>query len=234
VPDFKKPITVNGDPVGGGGGGYTDVIRTGSSAATISSLLGSADVDGRAGAGVSYEFNSGSSPMSWSLAPTTEDVNSTVPSCLYIKTTDSSEHWGSIGYTPAGAFDLRAKVHVGAPDDGFSTPSYYFFVSSTGRSQRIIVGYQQQSGRGNAQFTTYTWNGGSYDQKRFDQVGLWSLVYYRLVGDGSGNFVSYFSSDGVLWWRWASFSYTITIQQMGIWLQNSPGEAAVDWIRSDV
>jgi hypothetical protein len=232
-------------PAGGGGGGAPTTSEYITSAAdgtlsnevVIPGLAGHADRAGIGGAGTSYEFDSGASPLTWSAAVDSEDVDTTVPSHLYIVDNGASETLGTFAYAPAGAFDLRCKISMGMDA----------IVNGAGAS--LIVGDSAMNNRCRLSLAldtsltpdapvinAHTYASSTYTQRGASVQAGGNTAYLRITRDGSNNNSFYWSTDGITWVFIATQALTYTAAKAGISLilgsQNV--RVAVDWIRSDV
>jgi hypothetical protein len=232
-------------PAGGGGGGAPTTSEYITSAAdgtlsnevVIPGLAGHADRAGIGGAGVAYEFDSGASPLTWSAAVDSEDVDTTVPSHLYIVDNGASETLGTFAYAPAGAFDLRCKISMGMDA----------IVNGAGAS--LIVGDSAMNNRCRLSLAldtsltpdapvinAHTYASSTYTQRGASVQAGGNNAYLRITRDGSNNNSFYWSADGITWVFIATQALTYTAAKAGISLilgsQNV--RVAVDWIRSDV
>jgi hypothetical protein len=231
-------------PAGGGGGGAPTASEYITSAAdgtlsnevVIPGLAGHADRAGIGGAGVAYEFDSGASPLTWSTAVDSEDVDTTVPSHLYIVDNGASETLGTFAYAPAGAFDLRCKISMGMDA----------IVNGAGAS--LIVGDSAMNNRCRLSLAldtsltpdapvinAHTYASSTYTQRGASVQAGGNNAYLRITRDGSNNNSFYWSADGITWVFIATQALTYTAAKAGISLilgsQNV--RVAVDWIRSD-
>jgi hypothetical protein len=239
---------INGSNValgaGGGGGAPTtsEYITSASDGGlsnevVIPGLAGHADRAGIGGAGVAYEFDSGASPLTWSAAVDSEDVDTTFPSHLYVVDNGAAETLGTFAYAPAGAFDLRCKLSMGMDA----------IVAGAGAS--LIVGDSAMNNRCRlslaldtsltpdaAVINAHTYAASTYTQRGASVQAGGNNAYLRITRDGSNNNSFYWSTDGITWVFIATQSLTYTAAKAGISLilgsQNV--RVAVDWIRSDV
>jgi hypothetical protein len=203
----------------------------------IPGLAGAADRAGIAGAGVAYEFDSGASPLSWSAAVDTETVDSTIPSHLFIQDNGAADAIGTFGWSPAGAFDIRAKVSLGA-ELGTSTSQVYvgLAVYNTGTDAGILLLFRYLGSSDQYQLLAYTRASSTSTQRGATQVVGGNFVYLRLVRDGSNNCSFYWSLDGLTWLLIVTQSHTFTPAKAGLIVLASSvvTNVAVDWIRADV
>lgn len=202
----------------------------------IPGLAGSPDIAGAAGAGVAHEFDSGASPLSWSVAVDTETVNSTIKSHLFVQDNGAGETLGTYSWSPAGAFDLRAKVSLGVE----------MGTNANGAGAGLIVGASAMNNfcmiqlifdgtTEQWQIKAYTYASG-YTQRGATSVIGHNSVYFRITRDGSNNNSFYYSLDGLTWLLVATQALTYTTAKAGLRLapDSQVTSVAVDWIRSDV
>lgn len=226
-----------------GGGAPTDAeyVTTASHASLsaeviIPGLAGSADIQGAGGAGVAHEFDSGASPLTWSAAVDTENVNSTVLSCLYVQDNGAAETLGTYDWSPAGAFDIRCKISMGSEVDLSSNiVAVGILVGDSAMNNRCVISLEYTGASDRYQVSAYTY-AGSYTQRGASQLNVGNAVYLRIVRDGSNNNSLYFSSDGVTWLLIATQALTYTAAKAGFRFIASSltSSFACDWIRSDV
>jgi hypothetical protein len=203
----------------------------------IPSMAGSADIAGQAGGGVSYEFDSGISPLTWSAAVDAEDVNSTVLSHLYISDNGASETLGTYAWAPAGAFDIRCKLLLGF--DALATGAGAgLVVGDSAMNNRVLLffGLDTSLAPDALTISAYSYASSTYTLRGSAVHHSNSTVYLRIVRDGSNNNSFYWSSNGIMWAFIVTQALTYTAAKAG--LRVSAGSAvqkiAVDWIRSDV
>lgn len=203
----------------------------------IPGLAGSADIAGAGGAGVAYEFDSGASPLTWSAAVDTENVDSTVKSCLYVQDNGAAETLGTYSWSPAGAFDIRCKISMGAEvGTSASVPSCGLTVGDSSMANRVMVAFEYTGASDRFQVSAYTYAASTFTQRGATNSGLSNSVYLRIVRDGSNNNSFYWSADGITWTLIATQAFTFTAAKAGFRLTPSSlvTNVAVDWIRSDV
>jgi hypothetical protein len=230
--------------LGGGTGASTSNKYVTTAAATdlsaevsIPGLAGAADIAGAGGAGVANEFDSGASPLSWSAAVDTENVNSTVKSHLYVQDNGAAETLGTYSWSPAGAFDIRCKLSLGGEvGTSASVITAGLIVGDSAMNNRGLVGIHYSGSADQWQIQAYTYASSTYTQRGATNVIATNFVYLRIVRDGSNNLSFYYSLDGITWLLVATQALTFTAAKAGIRLNPSSltVNIAVDWIRSDV
>jgi hypothetical protein len=225
-------------PTGGGGAPTTVPYVTTASDGTLSAevvipgLAGSPDLAGAAGAGFAEEYDSGSSGLTWSTAPTTEDVNTTAKSHLYLKaTTALSDALGYKSWSPAGDFDIRAKLEVGH-DTADAGRSFGLVVMNSANTVRLMLQFTSGSG---GQVQAYTYSGSYSLVGSALAYGAFGDVYLRIVRI-SGTVYYFASRTGLAWTLVASTAFSITVARRGFRLesQGATTHYYVDWWRSDV
>jgi hypothetical protein len=232
-------------PAGGGGGGAPTTSEYITSAAdgtlsnevVIPGLAGHADRAGIGGAGTSYEFDSGASPLTWSAAVDTETVDSTFPSHLYIQDNGAAITIGTFAYAPAGAFDIRCKISVGGEvGTSASTIAGGLIVANSDLTSRVFVEIEFAGASDRWVVGAYTYTAATPTLRGAAQGDLSNSEYLRIKRDGSNNVSFYYSGDGLTWLLIATQSFTFTAALAGIILvpASLTTEIAVDWIRSDV
>lgn len=231
--------------VGGGAAGaptsskYVTTAADGSLSAevVIPGLAGSADRAGIGGAGVAYEFDSGASPLTWSAAVDIENVNSTIPDHLYIQDNGAAETLGTYAWAPAGAFDIRCKVALGAElGTTNAAPSIGLIVGDSAMNNRAAILLLFEGNTENWQVKGYTYASSTYTQRGATSTIGVSELYLRIVRDGSNNNSFYYSMDGKVWLLIATQALTYTAAKAGLRLTPASviTNVAVDWIRSNV
>jgi hypothetical protein len=239
---------INGSNValgaGGGGGAPTtsEYITSASDGGlsnevVIPGLAGHADRAGIGGAGTSYEFDSGASPLTWSAAVDSEDVDTTFPSHLYVVDNGAAETLGTFAYAPAGAFDLRCKLSMGM-DAIVAGAGASLIVGDSAMNNRcrLSLALDTSVAPDATVINAHTYAASTYTQRGASVQAGGNNAYLRITRDGSNNNSFYWSTDGITWVFIATQSLTYTAAKAGISLilgsQNV--RVAVDWIRSDV
>jgi hypothetical protein len=216
------------------GGGSTDVVKVtaGVGDIVIPGLAASADIAGAGGAGTSEEYDTSTTGLTWNSAPDVCDSNTTIKSHLYIKTINSSEYLGWKAWSPAGAFDARAKLHLAH----ITTDTYMdiaLMVMNSDNSLRADAYFIRRGSTGVFSIGAATYNGSYSGQGSEEPVGT-NFVYARLIRDGSNNFTFLWSSDGILWTQIATVNFTLTVARIGYRISDGAVIGAVDWLRTDV
>jgi hypothetical protein len=234
--DPTTHLLVWATPSGGGAPTTVPYITTASDGAlsaevVIPGLAGSPDRAGAAGAGFAEEYDSGSSGLTWSTAPTTEDVNTTAKSHLYLKaTTALSDALGYTSWSPAGDFDIRAKLAVGH-DTADAGRSFGMVVMNSANTVRLMLQWTSGSG---GQVQAYTYSGSYTLVGSALAYGAFGDVYLRIVRIG-GTIYYFASRTGLAWTLVASTAFSITVARRGFRLesQGATTHYYVDWWRSD-
>lgn len=197
-----------------------------------------ADIAGAGGGGITEEYDTGTTSLSWGTSPAVEDSNTTFLSHLYVKmTATATDNIGSRSWAPgSGAFDARAKIGWGS-DQVANAYSIGLHVGDSGNSNRLLVNISVNiAGALNIQAFTYA--SGSYTQRG----GSWGIshgeeVYCRITRDGSNNVSFYFSVNGKLYQLIATQSFTLTVANIG-YRSNTANNSATyfisDWLRTSV
>jgi hypothetical protein len=225
------------------GGGAPDtanyivgVASAGLSAETvIPGLRGSPDIAGAAGGGISEEYDTGTTGLTWNSAPDTENSNTTVLSHLYVKTTGTTEHIGTRAWSPAGAFDVRMKMALGSESVSATALGAGLHIGNSGDTSRLLM--QMVRGSTGRIIRCYTYAAGTYTQRGSDVSTNKTGIYFRITRDGSNNVRYYFSDDGMAWQFVATQSFTFTVANIGYRILNAEATVAEfysDWLRTDV
>lgn len=232
------------DAGGGSGAPTTAKYITTASDGTLSAevvipgLAGSPDIKGAGGAGTAEEFDSGASPLTWGSAPATEDVNTTILSHLYLKSTATGENLGTKAWSPAGAFDARCKVLLGN-DSNANYCDIGLHIGESGNTSRLLIHQAVDVANLRANIQANTYATGSYTQRgsTWLNMPLNGPIYFRITRDGSNNCSFYWSTNGFLWQLVATQSFTLTVANIGFRIDQGAATAAyyaVDWLRTDV
>jgi hypothetical protein len=201
----------------------------------IPGLRGSADIAGAAGGGITEEYDTASSGLTWNSAPDTENSNTTVLSHLYVKTTGTTEHIGTRSWTPAGAFDARVKLALGSESVSATALGAGLHIGNSGDTSRLLI--QLVRGSAGRIIRCYTYAGGAYTQRGSDVNTNKTGIYFRITRDGSNNVRYYFSDDGMAWQFIAAQSFTFTATNIGYRILNAEATVAEfysDWLRTGV
>jgi len=218
-------------PTGGGG---SDSVTTGTAAAIIPGLAGSADIAGTGA--IAEEYDTSTPGLTWTPgAPAAVDSNTTIKSHLYLRPTDATERFGTRAWAPgSGAFDARAKLALGLEDPS-AIADVSLLVGDSGLSNFALVQLQAYTTTPTYRVTAYSYNG-SYTQRG----AVWNLgttaIYARITRDGSGNVSWWWSADGLAWQLIATAAFSVTVAKLGYRLiANSavPYVIVSDWLRTD-
>lgn len=201
----------------------------------VPGLAGDGDISGIGGGGTSEEYDTATTGLTWSPSdPDTVNSNTARPSYLYIKSVDSTERFGTKAWSPAGAFDVRAKVSFGS-HDGSTEVSLGLIVMDSDNSNRVVTLLNNVT----AQFRVmaFTYAASTYSQRGTSWLYGANQVYLRVTRDGSNNVSFWFGSDNYSWQLVATQSFTFTPTKVGF--RTGPGgsvtmEGYVDWLRTDV
>lgn len=208
----------------------------------ISGLLGSADVNGTAGAGTSEEWDTTTTGLTWTPSdPTTVNSHTTIPGHLYFSTqTDATSRYGLKAWTPAGAFDARlGGVMIGCNTSvGATSSSAGLHIQNSDASVHalLIVRYTYNTGATN--IDAYTYASSTYTQRGTSASVASGLRYYlRITRDASNNVSFYWSLNGLLWNFIATQALTFTVSHIGVKATanvTAGVQAAADWLRTSV
>lgn len=201
----------------------------GSGYANIPGLKASPDRLGSFGTMVK-EFEVGDSLPTWTPStPAVTDIGVTLPSHFYAKATDSTERFAYFPWTPAGDFDVRAKLSVGMPT-GATGYGAGLTIASANNLDRVVilVYYDATTGSPTVQGLTYTSGAGT------QRGSLWEGAeesYLRITRSGS-SVALWFSVTGKTWTQIWSGTFSFTPAQIGFRLPPSPCEVCCDWLRT--
>ena len=110
-------------------------------------------------------------------------------------------------------------------------------VGDSAMNNRVLCQLEFAGATDRFQVSAYTY-AGSYITRGAVQTGMGSVIYLRIVRDGSNNNSFYYSSNGLNWLLIATQSLTYTAAKAGLRFDPSPSavttNAAIDWIGSDV
>lgn len=239
----KNAVRDKIEAMGSAGAATTNEYVTTASAGDLSAevnipgLAGSADISGAAGAGVSYEFDSGASPLTWSAAVDVETVDSTIKSCLYIQDNGATETLGTYSWSPAGAFDIRCKISLGSEvGTSASEPTVGLIAGDSSMANRATIFLSFLGSADSFRVRAFTYASSTYTQRGATNIVGQNWCYLRIVRDGSNNNSFYYSMDGLTWLLIATQALTYTAAKAGILVLGASlvTNVAVDWIRSDV
>lgn len=241
------------DAAGGSGAPSTAEYVTTASDGTLSAevaipgLAGSADrkgiLDGVVAAGgISEEYDTSTTGLTWNSAPSVVDSDTTHKSHLYVKTLSNTEYIGTRSWSPAGALDARAHIAGGIDVNANYSPSIGIHIGNSGNTSRVLINMQNNPGTGGVSdgvsVRAFTYSGGSYTGLGAGgtNIGV-NSCYVRITRDGSNNWTFYVSDNGLVWIRIASASLTFTVANIGYRI--NPGTASAgyyvsDWLRTDV
>lgn len=209
----------------------------------IPGLAGSADIAGAAGAGTAHEFEAGDTAPSWSTAPDTTDVGTTVKSHLYaqVTTNPTTYRYGTFAWSPAGDFDIRCCLDI-ALNDYTTTPDWYcgLLVQNSDDSVMAMTRLRVHTfSAWTKSVESFTYASSTWTQRGVSYTGMQACpkTYLRLKRV-SGTFSFYFSANGLQWVWIASQALTITVTKIGFILYGdaniTDATAIVDWLRTDV
>lgn len=234
---------VTGGSSGGGGAPTTSKYIVAASDGSLSNeivipgMAASGDIAGAGGAGVAHEFDSGGSPLTWSAAVDVENVHSTVLSHLYVEDNGASATIGTFAWAPAGAFDIRCKMSLGAElGTSAANPGAGLLVGDSALNNYVLAHFTFDGTSDLYRVGAYTFASSTLTQRgALPTVGV-NSIYLRIVRDGSNNNSIYFSADGITWLLIATQALTYTAAKAGIRLNAASvvTKMAIDWIRANV
>lgn len=200
----------------------------------IPGLAGSSDIKGANGTSVAYEFDSGSL-FTWSIAPTAEDINTTIKSHYYINVNSGVEQHGYYAFSPGAgvAFDARIKVSFGGTTVT-NVGAVGLLLEDSASATRIIMAAFPTNNRAGA-VTSYTYESGAYTARgntNMTNVGFHSTWYFRIQRNASDQWTTWFSFDGLTWNKVVNLhSLSFTVAHLGLYISADPMDIAIDWLR---
>lgn len=238
---------------GGGGGGAptsTPYLTTASDATltaevAIPGLAASPDIKGAGGGGtVSEEYDTTTTGLTWTPSTPTVDSNTTAKSHLYVALPDSTERFGLRAWAPgSGAFD--ARCHLSKSADNLGTAG--LLITDSGNTNRLLLLMLTATGPvlGGTEGSTgfypqyevgaYTYTGGTYTLRSNANhaLNIGPARYLRIARDASNNVTYYYSYDGIIWTTLGTYSFTLTVANIG-YRADSSAKFASDWLRTNV
>lgn len=209
----------------------------------IPGLAGSADVAGLAGGGISEEYDSSTTGLTWDSTPTVNS-DTTRKSYLYISHTASGvQHFiGTRAWVPgSGAFDARVQMHnFGSTTEGNTGAGLY--ISNADKSLAVMLWYYRAAA-GSGQWTCqpFTYASSTFTTRGSAETVIAARttsipIYLRIARDGSNNISWYWSLDGFAWASLGTYSFTLTVALIGYRISgnNSTTICMSDWLRTNV
>lgn len=180
------------------------------------------------------------SDWAWASAPTGSDtwtLNSRWPSMLTVEGTGNTDYTLSrTSFTAASTFGIWIKVHVG-PFIAADACGIRMYVSNSAVNELRGVNYRATGNRTGG-IRALKIVGGAESVWGTEVTsginGQEGPIYLGITRDGSNNFTSWFSGDGVAWHRLATAeSHTITIDRIRFTLRTTTiiGLVGLDWVR---
>ncbi len=202
----------------------------------IPGLAASLDIAGVGGGGITEEYDSATTGLTWTSAPDTEDSDTTVQSHLYVRSTNTAERHGLRAWVPgSGAFDARAHVTLGWVSGANSSVS--LMITDSASTSRALILLKTSTASGAYIVDAYTYASSTYTQ-RGQSWSTGHRLTMRITRDGSNNVAFYVSEDGKgAWHRIASQSFTFTVAKIGYRVDGAnPSDLHFisDWLRTDV
>lgn len=204
----------------------------------IPGLAASADISGAGGGGISEEYDSTTTGLTWSpSAPTTVDSDTTVQSHLYIST-DSTERFGTRAWAPAGAFDARCKLSVTTETiNGLVAADFGLHIADSTNANRLLANLVADPGNQRWSAAMYTFAASAFTQRGATWLLDQSTIYARISRDGSNNVSFWLSDNGIVWQLVATVAFTLTVASIGYRVSASGAltfTGVSDWLRTDV
>ena len=173
----------------------------------------------------------------WTSAPSGSDawfLNSRWPSLLTVEGTGNTDYTLTISsFSAAATFGIWAKVYAG-PFTAADIAAVRMYVANSGFTEARGINYRG-SGSRNTGIRALKIISSSETVWGTEATGFRSAgVYIGLTRDGSNNFTSWFSNDGVAWDRLATAeSHTITIDRIRFTFRTGSilSLVGLDWIR---
>lgn len=229
-------------PAGGGAPTTSEYLTTASDGGlsaevVIPGLAGSPDRAGIGGAGTSEEYDTSTTGLTWDSNPTTVDSDTTFKSHLYILSqADSAARIGTKSWSPAGAFDVRAKIALG-PNGAANAAAIGLHIGDSGNNNRMLLHISLDATNKKYQLVAFTYASSTYTQRGSTWNDVDNEMYLSLRRDGSNNVSFWFSYDGKMWHRIATQSFTFTVANLGYRVQADNAvtvEVTVDFLRTSV
>lgn len=199
----------------------------------IPGLGGSPDRAGIGGGGITEEYDTGSSGLTWGTAPGVEDSNSTIPSHLYtLWTATVAESLGTRSWAPgSGAFDARAQIVLGNEQTS-SFGVVGFHIGDSGNNNRLLINISATN------IIAYSY-AGSYTQRGSTMAipQIFLPVYVRITRGVSNDISFYYSFHGLAWNLIGTHSFTFTVANIGYRINTSVSTGftvIADWLRTSV
>jgi hypothetical protein len=175
----------------------------------------------------------------WTSAPSGSDLwslNSRWPGILTVEGTGNTQYTLTrTSFTAAATFGIWAKFHVG-PFLAGDKSSMRMYVSNSGATEQRGVNYRgtgvRTSGARSLRIIASVESAWGSEATAMQTAG--GMLYMGMTRDGSNNFISWYSRDGIAWDRLAaSESHTITIDRIRFVIDTSSIQSLIglDWIR---
>lgn len=203
----------------------------------IPGLAGSPDIAGAGGGGTSEEYDTATTGLTWDSAPTVVDSNTSVKSHLYVKDANAATKYGYKAWSPAGAFDARCKLSLGADQVGASYEFSLFVSDSSAPIANGLLLAFDNNGSNLNRVLAFTVASSSFTQRGSTYSIYMNFTYLRITRDGSNNISFWYSQDGLLWSLIATQAHTFTVAKLGFRIGSGNATAhygIADWLRTDV
>lgn len=204
----------------------------------IPGMAGHADILGAAAGGISEDYDTVTTGLTWDVAPATEDSNTTVKSHLYLVKSTTSTSLGVRAWTPgAGAFDARTKIAIGT-DATTGSGEIGLYIQNSDASVRAVIRYWADTTNNRNAFDVFTYASSSYTQRGATIYTVGNpAVYLRITRDGSNNLTFWYSMNGILWQKYVTQALTLTVSHVGYYFNQDGGSTIIyaisDWLRTD-
>jgi len=195
----------------------------------VPGLAGSADRAGVGGATIALEFDTTTTGLTASSAPTQIDSNTTIPSALYVVATDITERKYLRPFAPAAgaAFDARCQIAVGA--NGIVGAAGLIVTDSTGAN----IALMNLIHNADAMCSLTSYSGSGYATVSIIN-GLTNAFYLRITRDTANVYQFWWSTTGLIWQRLGSVTIATAVAQIGYrhaLNTAGSGQLASDWLR---
>lgn len=186
------------------------------------------------------EFD-GSDPFTWDFTPTVHNVNSTIPSHLYLEAA-SGNYQGRMDFAAGtGNFDIRAKISAGWKGDGLAACIMGIMVSNAADTvaARWCFTKADNTAVTTSNLAYYYRNGGAWTASG-GTASVQTYWYIRITRTAAGVLNTWWSPDGITWRQYTTgFSLAIDIAKVGVFFgatarTNVVAFGAIDWLRGSI
>lgn len=224
--ETNQLVQVYDENSGGGGGAPTDakyvtVASDGtlSNEVVISGIAGQLGVHSTGGGGISEEYNTSSTGLTWNSAPAVENSNQAYgtgkPSSLFVSVTGTTVYVGTRAFAPAGAYEAICQLEMVSNNGAAAGSGVFFYIGNAGDTSRTIIGISR-SATNNYGVFAYTYASSTFTQ-RGTTIPLGGTMhgFFKMTRDGSNNVSFYWSSNGYNWLLIATQAFTFTVATIG-------------------